>query len=392
MMKRILYRQGGWMPLFLLVLLCLIATPVSAAGQARQQRRATATNLNASVYLTTDSLKPLFQQQISQQVTNLSSSTINSMLGSLPAADQAWARAMAGALIQPSATLTQLTPQSNGLDTRISLSLYPGDPKPINAAMLTTFSVRDASTIQVNAQPVPGSPQLANGPLTTLTVPIGQLESINTTPGCGDVGLQTNIQVPVTLNTASSQSQNNQVAQSTLPANQTLADTQQSRQMAYTTVNRAANTLNAYVEIPNSSLMTLGSSISPIPVGTIPFNNTLTAENLRISTQGNGLVINSDIFAEPPLHPKLATATTNVQLSVENGNLVMHVPHKGTTITVAGFNVSTDSYNQKIEDMLNSNIGGALAGKFTVTGVSVGGTVPCAQSDSLILQGTTSLG
>src|SRR5579859_1884810 len=247
-MKRLVYRQRSWLPLLLLVLICLIATPANAAKQAQQQKRAAATSLNAGVYLTTDSLKSLFQDQLNQQVSNLSSSMMNNMLGNLPAADQVWARAMAGALIQPSATLTQLTPQSDGLNTNLSVSLYPGDPKPINAAMLVTFSVRDASTIQVSAQPIAGNPQLVNGPLTTFAVPIGQLESINTTPSCGSAGLKANIQFPVTFSTASNQSPSNQLANSTLPGNQILP-------MA---LHRAAKTVNAYVEITNSSLSTLG--------------------------------------------------------------------------------------------------------------------------------------
>src|SRR2546429_2507266 len=251
-MKRIFSHQGTWIPLLLFALLFLIATPVSAANQARQQQAAS-TNLNASVYLATDSLKSMFQDQINQQVTSLSNSMMNNMLGNLPAADQGWARSMAGALIQPSATLTQLTPQNNGLDTRLSLSLFPGDPKPINAGMLVTFSVRDASTIQVSAQPVSGSPQLANGPLTTFTMPIGQLEGINTIPNCGASALKADIQIPVTLSTASNQNQNNQVADATLPANQALTDIQQP-QAPYTAQNRAANALDAYVEITNSSL------------------------------------------------------------------------------------------------------------------------------------------
>jgi hypothetical protein len=399
-MKRLFYHQGSWMPLLLLALVCLIATPVSAARQARQQQQAKTTSLHASVYLAKDSLKSVFQDQINQQVASLSNGMINNMLGSLPATDQVWARAMAGSLIQPSATLTQLTPQDNGLDARIHLSLYPGDPKPINVAMLMTFSVRDASTIQVSAQPVSGSPQLANGPLTTFAVPIGQLESINTTPNCGNAGLKTNIRVPVTFDTASNRSQNNQVAQSTLPDKQIMAGIQRP-QVAYTTLNRAENASNAYVEISNNSLNALGSATGPIGIGSITIvpwdpNNPLTAENLHINTGGNGLEITADIYVQRPMHTRVAIATAFAQPGAVNGQLVTSV----TDLQVRAFGIvslpdsATASYKTQLENMLNSNLGNALAGKFTVNGVSVGGgaALSCAQSDSLILQGTTSLG
>src|SRR5436305_5763647 len=229
-MKRIFYRHGRWMSLLLLLLLGLTVTPVNASNQVRQQKQAT-TNLSANIYLPTQALRPIFQNQINQQVASLSGGMITDMLKSLPSADQGWARDMAGALIQPSATLSQLTPQNGGLATSVKLSLYPGDPTPTNASMLVTFSVRDASTIQVSAQPVPGSPQLASGPLTTFSVPLGELQSINTTPDCGIAGLNANIQLPVafTASRTSNQNQNSQVAHSVLPDHQTLAYSQQSQ-------------------------------------------------------------------------------------------------------------------------------------------------------------------
>ena len=383
-MKHTFYRQSRWIPLLLLISLCLIATPVvSAANQGRLQKRATATSLNANIYLPTEALKPIFQDQINQQVASLSSGMITNTLSGLPSADQSWAKAMANALIQPSATLTQLTPQKDGLVTSVNLSLYPGDPKPTNASMLVTFGVRDASTIQVSGQSIPGNPQLANGPLTTFTVPIGQLKSISTALNCGDAALDANIQLPITFNTSqtSTQSQSAPVARA---ANQTLADMQQP-QIAYTTQNKAANTLDAYAEVPNSSLSTLGSSI-----GSFPISNTWTAQNLRIKTQNNGLVITSDISLWGT-GVVLATATTHVQPSAEGGKLVMHVT--STTLSVFIFSFANNSYNQQIENLLNSNLGNALAGKFTVNSVSVGGgqALPCAGSDSLILKGTTSI-
>jgi hypothetical protein len=392
-MKHILYRYGCWVLVLSLLLLAMVAQPANAA---QQQQQATATNLDAYIYLPTEALKPIFQNQISQQVNTLSAGVINKMLDNLPKANQGWAKEMAGALIQPSATLSQLTPQKDGLATTVSLSFYPGDPKPINAAMLVTLGVRDASTIQVSAQPMPGSPQLANGPLTTFTMPVGQLKGINATPDCGSAGLNAHIQLPITFNTsqASTQSQSNQIAHSTLPANQTLAGIKQSH-VAYTTQNKAASTLDAYIELTNSSLNALGKSIDPIVIGSVPFNNPLTAENLDINIQGDGLVITAGIYTEPPLHPRVATATAFVQPNVENGQLVMRV----TDLNVEVLDIislpksATDNFKQQIQTMLNNNLGNALAGKFTVNNVSVGGgaALPCAGSDSLILKGTTNL-
>jgi hypothetical protein len=356
------------------------------ASQARQQKQTATSNLSANIYLPTEALKPIFQDQISQQVTGLTNGMMNNMFSGLPSADQGWARAMAGTLIQPSATLLQVTPQQNGLATSMSLSMYPGDPKPVNASMLVTLSARDASTIQVSAQPVPGSPQLANGPLTTFGVPVGQLTSINATPGCGGIALNANIQVPIAFNSTQANTQSH--------SSQVLSEVRQS-QVVRTNQNKAGTALNAYVEIPNSSLSALGRSIGPIKVGEVPFSNPLTAENMNISTQGNGLVITAGIFTEPPLHPQVATFTAFVQASAENGQLVMTVTK--VDVKVAGIslpNGATDSYKQQIQTLLNNNLGNMLAGKFTVDSVSVGGgaNVPCAAADSLMLQGATNIG
>jgi hypothetical protein len=303
----------------------------------------------------------------------------------LPGTSQSWMKEMAGALLQPSAVLADLTPQKDGLAAVVDLSMYSGDPQPVNAKMLVTLSVRDASTIQVSVKPVSGGSQLVNGPLTTFTVPLGQLKSINTTPDCGDMALNVNVQLPVTFatNQTSNQSQVAQRPQSTLPASRTLADIQQP-QTAYTTQNRATNTLESYVEIPAASLSALGRGI-----GSIPIDSARTAKNLRIRTQGNGLVILSDVYGSLG---EIGTATTLVQPRAENGNLVMHVI--STTLNVFIFSIPVNTYNQNLENMLNSNLGNAIAGKFTVDGVGVGGgtALPCAAADSLVLHGTTNLG
>src|SRR5438552_8660609 len=106
---------------------------------------------------------------------------------------------MATTLIQPSAYLTSLTTQSRGLATSVRVSLYPGDPQPINASMLISLRVISSSTVQVSARPLNGSPALVNGPLATFQIPLGQLCHISTTPGCGDAALAVSLQFPIAL-------------------------------------------------------------------------------------------------------------------------------------------------------------------------------------------------
>src|SRR5437762_5125982 len=127
----------------------------------------------------------------------------------------------------------------------------------------------------------------------------------------------------------------------------------------------------------------------------VAIDNVLSARNFRISTQSNGhLMILTDIY-NSIFHAVWGTATIDVQPSAQNGKLVMTVNSINVQLFVVFTLPSnfTSSYKAKIENMLNTNLGNALAGKFTVNGVSVGGgTPPCAAADSLILQGTTNLG
>lgn len=383
--QHILYRRSRWLPLLTLLLLGLIVAPIANADyQKQQQPHAGTANVNANIYLLTDALKPIFQDQINQQVANISSSMISSISssGNASSTDQSWIKQLAGALISPSATLEQLTPQKNGLGTTINLSMYPGDPQPINAAMLVQFSVKNSSTIQVSAQPVAGSAQLATGPLTTFNVPVGKLQSINTTPNCGSAAVNAGIQIPVNFNS----SNNGATAQIAPPSSQTSSLlSAQLKQSPTTTKQHKTSSLEAYVEIPNSSLSNLGSAI-----GSFPISNTWTAKNIRIKSQNNSLVITTDISLWGT-GIVLATATSYVQPSAENGKLVMHVTN--TTLSVFIFSFTNNSYNQQIETMLNSNLGNALDGQFTVESTRFGGgqAVPCAAPDSLMLQGTTNL-
>jgi hypothetical protein len=361
-------RQIGLALLLPILALTLLATPVRAALLSSTQvaRNQGATPINATIYLTTGMLQPIFQAQINQQVPGAVSGAINTIVSNMPASDRTWAGQMATTLIQPSATLSRLTPQSNGLATSLRINLYPGDPHPINASMLVKFSIVNSSTVQVSAVPVKGSPTLVNGPLTTFQIPLGQLNAITTTPACGDAALAVNLQFPLSLGQSSTTTGG-------------LAMRQLSQKQ---TTSQASTT--AYIEIPAASLASLGSSI-----GTIPVSSSLSAKNVQLTVQGSNLVITSDIYLG---FLQIASATTYVQPTAVNGNLAVNVQKTDLTF-LQFFTFPNNSYNQQIEQILNTKLNGALAGKFNVSSAAIGSNshIPCSASDSLILSGTTNL-
>src|SRR5215831_8702203 len=212
-MKSLRILRVGWIPaVAALVLGVTILTPALASNGVAQHttqtpEQANSSSLNAIVYLTTGSLASTFQNRINQQVPGAVNAAISNAVSVLPARDQSWAMEMATTLIQPSAALVNLYPQRGGLVMRLRLSLYPGDPLAITASSLIKFNVLNASTVQVSATPINGGPSLINGPLTTFQMPLGSLNSIYSTPGCGSSALALNLQFPVTLGQASSQVQ-----------------------------------------------------------------------------------------------------------------------------------------------------------------------------------------
>jgi len=369
------YVQAGWVMLLSALMLSLVVTPVSATSSRAvhaAQRLDNATPVGASMYITTGTLVPLFQNRIDQHVPGAFNNAINNLVSTLPRQDQGWALQMATTLIQPSATLTGLTTQPGGLVTSLRISLYPGDPQPINSSMLVSFSVLDSSTIQVSAKPINGSPTLVNGPLATFQIPLGQLNSIITTPACGDAALAVKLQFPIALGHAQTQVQQN-------TALNVFASPREVR-------NTPSTNTNAYVELPASSLASIGDS-----VGDLHINTSTTAKNINIRVQGSNLVINSDIYDS--FWGKIGTATTTVAPTAAGGNLAVHV--LSTTITILNiFTFPYDSYNQQIQQTLNSKLNGALAGKFTVTRAAIGpnAQLPCAAGNSLVLTGSASLG
>lgn len=371
-MKQLHILRVGWiLALAILILGITFMTPALAANQSLQytkriQGQANSSSLNAIVYLTTGSLASTFQNRINQQVPGAVNAAISNAVSALPAQDRGWATEMASTLIQPSAVLVSLYPQQGGLAMRLRLSLYPGDPQAITSSMLIKFGVLNSSTVQVSAIPINGSPSLVNGPLTTFSMPLGSLNSIYSTPGCGSSALALNLQFPVALGQASTQVQ-------PLTSNS-----------SYTaSTNRVAGNINSFIEVPATSLSSIGSSIGTMPVG-----NSFTAKNVRIVIQGSNIHILSDIYWSGL---NIGTADTAVSPGAAGGNLVLDV--LSTNLSIFNlFSFPLNSYNRQIQQTLNAKLGNAFAGKFYVTQAGIGSTglLPCAAGNSLVLAGNIS--
>ncbi len=112
-MKHKKYLQVAWV--LLLTTIALTVTPVSAAQNTATNAtyNQDTTSINATIYLTTGTLTPIFQDRINQQVPGAVSNAITGIINKLPTADQGWAGQMANTLIQPSATLRSLSPRQN---------------------------------------------------------------------------------------------------------------------------------------------------------------------------------------------------------------------------------------------------------------------------------------
>src|SRR5260370_3821212 len=312
--------QASWALLLTILLIGLMVTPVSAASTAprRPAHHQDTASLGATIYLSTSTLRSLFQSKLNQVAPSAINAAISGMVSKLPPQDQGWAYAMSTTIIQPSASLLSLAPQHAGLATTIRLSLYPGDPHPITSSMLIGFSVANASTVQVSAHPLNGSPALVNGPLTTFQIPVGQLNGINTTPLCGDSALAVKVHFPVTIGPLPTppppQGLNNVPVQS------------HTSRVSYSTLKRLSpDGVAAYVEIPSSSLAAIGPAI-----GRWQINDSLTPKNLRLRPQLGNQRIAADIYLGTSF--RLATTLTTIAPSASSGNLV--TPALDTPVTL----------------------------------------------------------
>jgi hypothetical protein len=260
----------------------------------------------------------------------------------------------------------------------ILLALYPGDPRPISAGILVSFSLLDSSTVQVSTSPLNNGPALSSGPQSTFSVPMGTLTAVNTTPGCGESALALHLQIPVSLGQTASISTQGQAALASVSGH--------SNPMAVTLGNSQRDSgANTFIEIPAASLSALSGSM-----GNMPVNGSFTAENIRINVQGSTIHILSDIYWAGL---NVGTADTTMVPGASGGSLAMHVTN--TSFSLFGlFNFPMNSYNQQIEQTLNSKLGPAFVGKFNVTAAAIGPNshLPCAKSDSLVLTGSSSIG
>ncbi len=381
-MKKLRFIQTGWVLLLAaLVLGVSFITPALASTNTARHtnaRQAAGTSVGASIYLSLGLLEPRFQQNLDQQVPQDVNRAIDALVSKLPPQDQVWTREMAATLIQPSAALQSLVPQQNGLAMNILLALYPGDPRPISAGILVSFSLLDSSTVQVSTSPLNNGPALSSGPQSTFSVPMGTLTSVNTTPGCGDSALALHLQIPVSLGQTASISTQGQAALASVSGH--------GNPMAVTLGNSQRDSgANTFIEIPAASLSALSGSM-----GNMPVDSSFTAENIRINVQGSTIHILSDIYWAGL---NVGTADTTMVPGASGGSLSMHVTN--TSFSLFGlFNFPMNSYNQQIEQTLNSKLGPAFAGKFNVTAAAIGPNshLPCAKGDSLVLTGSSSIG
>ena len=381
-MKNLRFIRAGWaLMLAALVLGVSFLTPALASTNIARHssaKAAASASVGATIYLTLSTLQPMFQSSLSQQVPNDLNAAIDALVRKLPAQDQVWTREMAVTLIQPSATLQNLVTQQNGMAMYMQIALYPGDPKPINAGLLISFSVFDSSTIQASASPLNNSPALASGPQSTFQIPIGVLNGVNTTPNCGASALSLHLQIPVSLGSTASISTQAQSPLANVAGH--------ANPMAVMLNNTPRDSgVNTFIEVPAASISSLSGSI-----GNLPVDSNYTAENIRLNVKGGAIHILSDIYWAGI---NIGAADTTAVPVASGGNLIMHV--LSTNFSLFGlFNFPMNSYNQQIEQTVDSKLAPAFAGKFTVSNAAIGpnSQLPCAKSDSLVLTGSSSIG
>jgi hypothetical protein len=345
---------------------------------AAQKDASATTSIAATIYVTSGTIQPMFQSAINQDVPQAFNSAIANMLGKLPAQDRGWASQMATTIIQPSASLLSLVTQKNGLATSIRVSLYPGDPQPTTSNMLISFSVLDSRTIQVSGSSLDGSPALASGPLQTISMPLGVLNAVGTTPNCGDSALSFNLQIPVALSGQSA-------AASTLTQQPLASAEGHQNPMTITHRADASSDTSTFIEIPASSITSLNQTFS-----SFQFDSSTVAKNIRLSVQGNAIHVLSDIYWNGW---NVGSADTTLVPTASGGNLEMSVTN--TSFSLFGiFPFQYNTYNQMVQQMINNKLSTALAGQFTVNQAQIGPTsqLPCARSDSLVLVGTSNIG
>ncbi len=344
--------QSGSVFLCTLWLLTFLSLPVRAASPYHSSAGSQQANaMGVNVYISTAVLQKQFQDAISQSLPAQFNQRLLQQTSQLPASSHALVTQLAGELVQPSATLTQLVPQQKGLAATINISLFPHDPHPMHFSMLVTFNKKDATTVQVGAQALPGQPAPpATGNLGTSKVPLSQLNSVNITPRCGVAAERFNGIPPSGAAPQSSPSQGK---------------------------------IPIFIEIPSAVISAGARSSNP---GTMRIGPSLTVQNIQVTTQANGLMATTQIFLGPL---QVAATRTLIQLSAANGKLIAKVTDTQLSVGLLSFPVQ--DFNQLIQQMVNLQLNAQVGNSLYVTRVAFGPTnkIPCAARGSLLLEGTT---
>ena len=354
-MKRNKIIQLGITFLFTFLLLVALTSPAHASSSKAviiKYPKDDPTAIN--VYLTISGMQDQFQQSISQQLPAQFNQSIMDQTKSLPPDTRTLANQLIGEVFQPSANLTQLTPEQGGLVSTINVGLFPNDPNPLSFSMLLSFNKINSHAAEVDASAVPGQPAPpTTGPQSTFDVGgFGTLNSIVPTPGCGNSALKMNISTSQTPPPQSG--------------------------------GQGAG-FPLFIEVPAAAFQAGAAGAGNMQIGA-----GFSAQNIQISLQGQGMVVSTQIAF---LGQQVGSTTTTVQLSAANGTLVGTVTN--TQVNVGGlFSLPVDAFNQDIQQMINQELGGMIGNMLNVTSVNFGPTadVPCATPGNMLLGGTAAGG
>ncbi|HEY7420148.1 MAG TPA: hypothetical protein VH593_33525 [Ktedonobacteraceae bacterium] len=353
--KKIL--QLGITSLFTLLLLVTLTLPVHAASSKKAVIRYPKVDPNAiNIYLTISGMQQQFQQSIQQQLPDQFNQSVMAQTKGLDPATQSLANQLIGEVFQPSANLTQLTPTQGGLVSSISVSLFPNDPNPLGFSMLLSFNKINSHAAEVDASAVPGQPAPpSTGPQSTFDVgTFGTLNSIVPTPGCGDSALLMN------MDTAPGAAQQGGGG------------------------GQGAG-FPLFIDVPAAAFQAGAAGQGNMDIG-----GGFSAQNIQVSLQGQGMVVNTQIAF---LGNQVGSTMTTVQLSAANGKLVGTVTN--TNVNIGGFlSLPVDAFNQDIQQQLNQQLGTMMGNMLNVTSVNFGPTaaVPCATPGDMLLGGTAAGG
>lgn len=347
--------QLGITSLFTLLLLVTLALPVHAASSKKAVIRYPKDDPNAvNIYLPIPAMQQQFQQSIQQQLPDQFNQSIMDQTKSLDPGTRTLANQLIGEVFQPSATLTQLTPEQGGLVSTINIGLFPDDPNPLSFSMLLAFNKINSHAAEVDASAVPGQPAPpTTGPQSNFDVGgFGTLNSIVPTPGCGNSALEMNISP----------------SQTPPPQN-----------------GGQGAGFPLFIEVPAAAFQAGAAGAGNMQIGA-----GFSAQNIQISLQGQGMVVSTQIAFEGT---QVGSTMTTVQLSAANGTLVGTVTN--TKVNIGGlFSLPIDAFNQTIQQQINQELGGMIGNMLNVTSVNFGPTadVPCATPGNMLLGGTAAGG